>query len=428
MAHRGVLGLATLVLVVACSPTSTASPGASSPGGAFGQDGLAGCAWPDEADAYSSNALLLDTSAAYWIDRFTVTPGLRIVVSGTFPDARYASLEVYTTNGSPFTRNGVGSTLTDYQIAPDQGSVNPWQHQAAPGGRYTVTLREDVEPGQANTIPIAPAGLTSGLGLIVYRVYLAAGGDISKVALPTLTLQQGDQSATLAPCPAAGSALTAPRPSTGPVPTPTETPAPSASTQPVGQLQFFRDVIGTLAPNVDTPYVMAYLSPPGPGDVVVVHGRAPTHAAGDHPSPWPMAGEDVRYWSLCSGLVTGVLPTVMNLGPSGGIDPGCRADDQVKLDSAGSYAFVLGTEAQRATIEGVPGATFLPISAAQPATTHLLMFRYTLIGSSFANSPGNVTSTNDPAATEAAMGAYYPRGAVCTLSTLVSGGLTGCLK
>ncbi len=425
-----VLRLALLALVAGCSP-ATATPGApaSVPPTGSGQSGTQACAWPREVEAVSNKILIVDTGAAYWLHVFQIGPGLRIVLNGTYPDARYASLAVYTQpTSSPFTVNGVGSSLTDYQIAPDQGSVNPWQQHAVPGGHFTVTLREDVAPGQVNTMPIAPAGSTSGEGLLVYRVYLPAGGDFSKLVPPTITLEQGGQSESLAPCTTPNPPGTAPRSSSSaPTAAPTATPAPSP-TAPPGQFQFFKSNIESLGPNADTPYVLAYLTPPASGDVVVIRGKAPTHASGDHPSPWPAAREDVRYWSLCSALLTGVIPTVMNLTPSGGIDTGCRADDQVRLDAAGDYAIVLGTEAQRDTIEGVADATFLPFSAAQPTTTHLLAFRYMLVNPSFAYSPGRVAQDNDPAATAAVMGPYYPRTAVCPLSTLVAAGVSGCPK
>jgi hypothetical protein len=58
------------------------------------------------------------------------------------------------------------------RIAPQPGSLNPWQQQAAPGGRFTVTIRSDPAPGQANTLPM-PAGTTSQhTGYLAYRVYL----------------------------------------------------------------------------------------------------------------------------------------------------------------------------------------------------------------------------------------------------------------
>lgn len=349
-------------------------------------------------------------------------------MSGTFPDARYASLHVYDARTAPFTSNGVSSVLTDYRITPDQGSVNPWQLQAAPGGHFTVTLREDVAPGQVNTLPLAPLGTTSGQGYLEYRVYFPAGGDFSKVTPPTLTLEPGDPSESLTPCASRATPSTAPASTPPSSPTATQAaPSPSATKQPaVGQLEFFKETFEAFTPNVDAAYVAAYLTPPGPGNVVVIRAKAPTYAAGDHPSPWPSASEDVRYWSMCVGLATATLPTVMNPLPGGGTDPGCRADDGTKLDATGEFAYVLGTEAQRAAIESIPGATFLPLSAAQPGATHILFFREILASPSFAFSPQQVTQANDPAATAAAMGPTYPRAAICPLSSLVAGGVAGC--
>ncbi len=73
-----------------------------------------------------------DSAAAYWLTPFTAQDGMRIVLSGQYPDARYASLEVTKPGGGLFTVNGVSSELTDYRIAPDPGSVNPWQSQSRP--------------------------------------------------------------------------------------------------------------------------------------------------------------------------------------------------------------------------------------------------------------------------------------------------------
>ncbi len=433
------LALVALALVSGCSTAATAAPsgsataaaapasassvGASAP--AAGQP----CSWAYGVTASSANGGLPDTAAAYWLAPFQVAAGLRIVVSGTFPDARYASLQVYDRVGGPFTRNGVGSSLPDYRIAPDQGSVNPWQQLAAPGAHFTVTLREDAAPGQPNTLPLAPAGTTSGKGYLEYRVYLPAGGDFSKIAPPALTLEQGGRPESLAPCATRASVASSPPspPSSEPAPT-RAAPSASAKTPAVGQLQFFKQAFDTLTPNADLTYVLAYLKPPRPDDVVVVRARAPTHAAGDHPSPWPASAEDVRYWSMCIGLATGALPTVINPLSTGGTDPGCRADDQTNLDAAGEYAYVLGSEGQRAAIERVSGATFLPFSAAQPTATHILMLRLMLAGPSFGNSPAHVSQDDDPAATAAAMGAYDPRAVVCPLTTLVASGVAGCLK
>ena len=324
------LALGMLALISGCSPAATATPIASTSPSAAGASAVAtasppaaalACPWYIAAtvsSATSPNAGLPDTAAKYWLEPFHVAPGLRIVVSGTFPDARYASLQVYDAKTAPFTSNGVSSALADYQITPDQGSVNPWQQQAAPGGHFTVTLREDVAPGQGSTLPLAPLGTTTGQGYLEYRVYLPAGGDFSKVTPPTLTLEPGDPSASLTPCATRTSPSTAPAstPSSGPTATPAA-PSPSARARAVGQLEFFKEAFEALTPNVDAAYVAAYLAPPGPGDVVVIRAKAPTYAAGDHPSPWPAASEQVRYWSMCVGLATATLPTVMNPLPGG---------------------------------------------------------------------------------------------------------------
>ena len=274
--------------------------------------------------------------------------------------------------------------------------------------------------------PLAPAGTTGGSGYLEYRVYLPAGGDFSKITPPTLTLEQGGPTASLAPCATRTPSPTAPPSTLSPATASTPAlPSPSAG-RPVSQLAFFKEAFDALTPNVDAAYALAYLTPPGSGDVVVIRAKAPTYPAGDHPTPWPAANVDVRYWSMCVGLATATLPTVMNPLSGGGTDAGCRADDQTKLDATGEYTYVLGTEAQRATIESVPGATFLPFSVAKPSATHILTFREILASSSFASAVQKVAQDKDPAATAAAMGPDYPRASICALSSLMAGGVTGC--
>ncbi len=416
------------------SPAATASAAASTVATPAASTTSEACTWSitgQVSTAASQNAGLPDTAAVYWLEPFQVAPGLRIVASGTFPDARYASLQVYNKVAGPFTLNGVGNALPDYQIAPDQGSVNPWQQQAAPGGHFTVSFREDVTPGQVNTLPLAPAGTTSGRGYLEYRVYLPAGGDFSNVTPPTLTLEEVAGSGSPPPCVAPTPSSTAP--ASAPAATPTATPAapappsPSAG-RPIPQLAFFKEAFDAATPNVDAAYALASLTPPGPGDVVVIQAKAPTYPAGEHPTPWPAANVDVRYWSMCIGLATATLPTVMNAVSGGGTDAGCRADDQTKLDASGDYTYVLGTEAQRAAIEAIPGATFLPFSAAKPGVTHILIFREFLASPGLASAVQKVSQDRDPAATAAVMGAFYPRAAICSLATLVAGGVAGCTK
>jgi len=204
-----------------------------------------------------------------------------------------------------------------------------------------------------------------------------------------------------------------------------------AAAAPPPQLEFFKPSQSTFnnggLANVDTSYLLAYLARPPAADVVVITAKAPTFAPGSHPSPWPARGEDVRYWSMCVGVLTRLVPIVANKLPGGGTDYGCRADEATRVNAAGDYTYVIGSESQRAAISRVPGVTFLPFSATHPAGPYLLGLRNVLVSTSFAHSPQNVTQAEDPAAAVAVMGQYYPRAAVCPLATLTAHGPQGCL-
>jgi hypothetical protein len=191
----GLIGVAVglALALAACTPaqpSSSAAAGGSQPAVLPGMS----CAWPDRLSAQADNTAFPDAAEEYFWQPIVASAGTRIVLSGLFPDARYASIQVYTPSG-------VGASLPDYRIAPQPGSLNPWQQQAAPGGRFTVTIRSDPAPGQANTLPM-PAGTTSQhTGYLAYRVYLPAGGAPSDVPLPVLTVEQGGAARTLPACP-----------------------------------------------------------------------------------------------------------------------------------------------------------------------------------------------------------------------------------
>jgi hypothetical protein len=386
------------------------------------------CAWPILANIGTNNAGLVDSAAAYWLDTFQVQSDLRIVLTGRYPDARYASISVYTSLTSPFTTNGVGSDLTDYQIAPDAGSVNPWQHSGPPGGKFTITLRPDPSQGEANTLPLAPTGTPYGSkGYLQYRVYLPAEGDFSKLVAPTITLQQGGHSTTLRNCANPGvPSASAPAAAT-PSPQPSATGSSPATP---GQLQFRRPKAQTTTvgfTNTDSAYLITSVVAPSPSSVVVIQGKAPIASTGDHPSPWPAAMTDVRYWSMCVYLGAGLLPLVANPLPDGTRDVGCRYDEQTKLNAAGQYTFVIGTESQRVAIEQIPDVTFLPFSSAQPTALYVLLLRNMLVNSAFGFPIQQVPQDGNPASAAAVLGASYPKAVKCTLSTLNSGGPPACL-
>jgi hypothetical protein len=408
------------VVVLGCV---ACSPGAPTPA-AEGSPTAGSCAWPTLASVRTSNIGIPDSTASYWLQPIVAAPDTRIVISGRYADARYTSLSVYTPGGSPFVSDGVGSSLSDYRITPGAGNLNPWRRSAAPGGRYTVTIRSDVSPSQVNTLPMPPDTTSQHPGYLIYRVYLPAANN-SAPPPPTLTLVQGHTAHTLPAC----------RQHNAPIPVPTRpspTPPTSSGTTPAPtppQLEFYKPAASTFdqgLPNVDTAYVIAYLVRPPASDVVVVTGRAPTAAPGRHPSPWPAAGEDMRYWSLCIGTGTPHVPTVANTLPGGQTDYGCRADDSTGRDSAGDYTYVIGSESQRADIDRVPNVTFLPFATNQSTRLYLLLLRNMLVSPQFGYSVQNVTQADQPAAAATAMGPYYPHMSVCPLTTLTTRGPKAC--
>ncbi len=401
-------------LVAGCGTSSVQPPSAQPP-----SQGVQNCAWPSMYSVQSLNADIPDSAAAYWVQPLVADEHTTIQISGRFPDARYASLSVYTPYGNPFTTNGISSSLTDYRIRPQPGSQNPWQQSAPPGGRFDVTISPNVTPNQVNALPM-PAGTSNQHpGYLEYRVYLTASGNFSQVPLPTLTIEEGH---VARPLPACSTHNTPVKPELAPTsgtPTSTPTTVPPAS-------RFYKPPLNGGLANADSAYLWAYFLRPTAADVVVVTAKAPTSPPGGHPAPWPDPTVDMRYWSMC--LVVGIasLPTVANTLPDGTTDYGCRADDATRTNANGDYTYIIGTETQRAAIERVPNVTFLPFSATSSTRLYLLLLRNTLVSPQFTHSVQAVTQTQDPAAAAAAMGPYYPQMSTCPLTTLTTGGPQAC--
>ncbi len=406
----------TAALVVGCGTSSAPPPSQQPP-----SQGAQNCAWPSMVSVQSANYAIPDSAAFYWGQPLVADQHTTIQIEGQFPDARYASLSVYTPYGNPFTTNGVSSSLPDYRIRPQPGSQNPWQQSAPPGGRFDVTIRSDVTPNQVNALPM-PAGTSSQYpGYLVYRVYLPADSTFSHVPLPTLTIEEGNTARPLPTCSTHNTPVPVP-PEQAPSPTPT---AGTPTTVPPAS-RFYKPIFNGGLANADSAYVWAYLIRPAASDVFVVTAKAPTSPPGSHPTPWPDPTDDMRYWSMCLAVGIQSLPTVVNTLPDGTTDYGCRADEATKINSNGYYTYVIGSEAQRSAIERVPGITFLPFSSTQSTRLYLLLLRNTLVSQQFTHSAQDVTQTQDPAAAAAAMGPYYPQVSKCPLTTLTTSGPQAC--
>lgn len=447
---------ATVVSCASNTPSSTPSattvvPGSgSTPGSAGTAEGAAPCAWATKADKRTLNVAYPDTAATYWTTSYVLAPGERLELRGRFPDARYASFITYGPRG------GAIDVLTDRDIEPDPGAINPFQGRGGPaGGRYTISVRSDTEetanslsadptaatttttsstassttavsttstagdtaaPGTApgtvpdpNATPRLGTGTPGAPGVIagtlIYRIYLARSADpTGGGGLPDIRVVAPDGAGTDVPtCPAPGAnpAAEALVNANGP---PTNTPAPA---QPI----FLRPAQGaaTLYPNPDNVYVVTILRH-APGQIVVVRGKAPTFP--DTADGAPVTGrEQVRYWSLCTDEYRKPYPV-----------SSCVADQDVALDQDGMYTFVISTPAERpANATAANGITWLDWGST--SVDNLLLLRHMLAAPDFTSSainlaPGSLASTT--------MGPYTPVGTYCATEAFASGGPGAC--
>jgi hypothetical protein len=374
------------------------------------------CAWQGELSPRTIgqvNFALPDTGAWYWIMPYAARPGTTITLTGRYPAARYMSFNTYDARFSSFTAGGAPSALPDYRIRPDAGTNNPWQH---PGdaGAYTVTVGGD--PAAPNTLPLAPEGTTTGAGYLIFREYLPAN-DGATPNLPEVRITDEAGTRTLAACVGGGTEGVL-----GTVSAALADAGIGSRAKPSGDPEFHRAGGAGAFPNVDNAYLAATFTPPTDGRVLVVRGRAPRVPTGTEPAVWPPApGTDARYFSFCTNLAQLPGPVVINTAPDGSVDNGCRTDEQTTLDAAGDYTYIIGTEAQRADIEHLPGATFVPLSARHPTTPEVMLIRNMLPTTDFAPAVQNVPVDATPDQAAAIMGPYYPHPALCTLDAVRDG-------
>jgi hypothetical protein len=139
-----------------------------------------------------TNVAYPGTEITYWGAKFITPPGAVLTLKGRFPHARYSSLNAYTDDGV-----STGS-LSDRQIRPDAGSINPGipgKDRRAKNRSYTVTVIGEERPAvpAPNTLYAAP--VDGAHQDVLYRVYIpdrgrdGAGG--TGLPTPSLRLQDG---------------------------------------------------------------------------------------------------------------------------------------------------------------------------------------------------------------------------------------------
>ncbi|KAL3766687.1 hypothetical protein ACHAWU_003443 [Discostella pseudostelligera] len=214
---------------------------------------------------------------------------------------------VYGADAQLFTVDGTESAITDYQIEPDAGSVNPYQQQdASPGGAWAVTLSNEAATSATNLLPLAPAtavtpllpGTSATTVYIMIRAYLPADGfSALRPQLPEVTITERDGiSRTMYPCTAKQRKNLAALKEVKSLKAALET-TPLAAASACGSLctaggerctcppdlQFFKaGSVATPFPNADSAYVGA-LYTPQKGKVVVMRALMPTTSSGTSP-------------------------------------------------------------------------------------------------------------------------------------------------
>jgi hypothetical protein len=362
-------------------------------------------------DPDTVNVLFPDSSAQYWSTRYTAVPGTRLRIDGVFPYARYTSWNVYDPLLRPFAKK------TDFELAPDPGSANPFlpgANRATPPQQRHYTLFVTFDPNDhpgPNTIYVDPA--SNPRGLMTLRVYVPdPGRDVTGgVGLPQVTWETGTGApAAASPCrdleKPSSSTVTdayanAGGPATGP-PWPGRNPPRwrrFVNLCQSGADLLFDNALGDRTPqapspcgrfgsggflsNLDNAYVYAFISRRF-GKLAVFRGQAPTFG---------IDGGQLRYWSFCQN------------DPVDQRYVACRRDDQVRLDADGFFTLVVSRPKDwpAAARRQCTATTWIPWGR-QP--DGVMIYRHMLPAPSFAQAIQNVAYGSEPAQ----MGAYYPRG------------------
>jgi hypothetical protein len=344
------------------------------------------CGWGSQVSIDTSNTLFIDEAATYWTARIPVPDGEQVELRGSYPHARYMSLAVYDS------RLRTIDHLVDTDIAPDAGSSNPFLPGASRSEThrdFTLRIVDERLPASgraANTLYMENAdgsrsAREGGEAIFTLRIYApdtgldATGG----VPLPAITVvHPSGERVGRPPCPGPAAEATSPAPGFS-------VPAGQGADPPVWD----RFIPNGLGENVDNSYVYETFMP-SLGQVLVLRARAPTFpATGDGESE--MGTGDVRYWSMCTNLLTTAV-----------LD--CVHDEGVPIDDEGYYTIAISRPGARpANARSECGIAWLP---ADPDTDTVLVYRHMLPDADFPEAIQN----SQPGTEEQTLGDYYPHG------------------
>lgn len=355
------------------------------------------CAW---LAIGGSGLPLTDSHAYYWLSVVTADPGATLTVTGTYPAARYASIQAYSTAHGVFLDG-----LADKDLPPDAGFVNPF---AAGTQRGIGTYTAHVVFGPPPTLPVSgtlyvnvPAGSAVSL---VYRIYLpdSRATTTGNVALPTVTAYASSSGAQIdcpqLQAPFATATTTPSSVSTVAAPSPTATATGVAVTAtPLPTPGFVRATGQDLGGygNVDAAYLVSNLAPAA--RLYVIRFKVPT-------TPHTLSGglldttAQLRYWSLCVYFATSQPYT-------------CLLDEQVPTNQDNQATIVLGPWWARPSNATLANG-IVWISLGWFTTPYFVILRQLLPAAAFTTS---VFAVPHGAGPSPYMGAYAPTVVRCTI-------------
>ncbi|MGK2938920.1 MAG: hypothetical protein ACSLFR_14115 [Solirubrobacteraceae bacterium] len=399
---------------------------------------ISGCPWTGPVAHGIPNVKLPDRGAAYWVTAMRPTASSHITLRGSFPHARYMSLNAYDAQGRPT------DSLPDVQVGPDPGATNPFvagADRAATARTYTLRVVPEDAPDEPALR--APSTLYLGSGAdelgatIIYRVYVPdVATDLNggvPLPSPTVTLEpSGDvlQGADACDAATAGVAGTggqlgqrtltkeeylALRDQAGASPThPAVNPpawesffnlnyalgvfAVGTSEEIAAQRAAIPSTQdGGVYSNNDARYIFTHVDRQF-GELLVIRGRAPsapTTRDGDR----VMGSGQVRYWSICQNESYYSERVVA-----------CAYDEQVPVDGDGYYTVVIGKAPDRPrNARTACGVTWLPWGpfgdGAGRKTAGLVLLRQILADPGYAEAVANVQV---PGTEASVMGDYLP--------------------
>jgi hypothetical protein len=228
-----------------------------------------------------------DYYANYFVfafDRVGDAKYIRLRLTGQFGHARYMSYNVYRAHRSP----SFGA-LTDYQMRPAAGSVNPFAPGADPNATnrsYVVDVQPAGYPTDSLENPLEYDGSQVGTLVVVLRYYVPQGGATAGVPLPGIEAYDV-RTQQAVPLPRQHRMSGTPMAIFGWL------MRPIFTTIVDNRLRFYHVTGVGQFPNADSQYLVSAVKRKA-GQVVVLRFKPPTYprAASQYGST------EVRYWSL----------------------------------------------------------------------------------------------------------------------------------